>query len=415
MSRNRLSKFSRRVRFALSAVMFVLSGPVSSGLILFNPAVALADSNNGTIKIHELGTVSGTESNDPKVCTFNVEAYNLDPSQTGQLTFNTQGGDAPIGVDAGPYAFGPADATGYFATGYYSLQPGHYKATLSGVDGNNNNFGLTKVFKVECPVVPPVPSNGSTTAQVNCDLGGLLIHFTNGSVTPVAVWEVNDTVVTPDSSGNYLFPVAEDQSYDATVTADGVVVGHYTGTRDCVLGEQILPANPVASITAPCGSAQVVLTNVVTIPNDDTIGTAYVAVVSAPGSVEGSKTVTVNPNQTVTLNFSYLDDAVAGPIVVTVNGFSIAHHAVETDCDNDTGGLGGGGGGGTGGNDSGGEVLGDTAPIPVVTPAPSVLGASTVTELPNTGPTDLPALVIALLSGVVAYELSRRRIGQSSL
>ncbi len=42
------------------------------------PAVALAgNGNNGTIKIHEQGTPSGTESNDPKVCVFNVEAFNL--------------------------------------------------------------------------------------------------------------------------------------------------------------------------------------------------------------------------------------------------------------------------------------------------------------------------------------------------
>jgi len=74
----------------------------------------------------------------------------------------------------------------------------------------------------------------------------------------------------------------------------------------------------------------------------------------------------------------------------------------------------GGGGGGTGGN-GGGQVLGDTAPVPVVTTTPTVLGASTVTELPKTGTTNLPALVIALLSSVLAYELSRRKVGQSSL
>ena len=69
--------------------------------------------NNGTLKIHEQGTPDGTPNNDPKVCTFNVEAFGLDAGQTGYLVFDVQGGDAPEGVGAGPFTFGPADANGY--------------------------------------------------------------------------------------------------------------------------------------------------------------------------------------------------------------------------------------------------------------------------------------------------------------
>ena len=58
--------------------------------------------NNGTLKIHEAGTPDGTPNNDPKVCTFNVEAFNLDPGQTGYLVFEVQGGDAPHGGELGP-------------------------------------------------------------------------------------------------------------------------------------------------------------------------------------------------------------------------------------------------------------------------------------------------------------------------
>jgi hypothetical protein len=106
--------------------------------------------NNGTLKIHELGTPSGTPNNDPKVCTFNVEAFGLDAGQTGYLMFDVQGGDAPQGVNAGPFAFGPADANGYYASEYFSPPAGHYKATLYGKADLTDVKAKSKVFKVTC-------------------------------------------------------------------------------------------------------------------------------------------------------------------------------------------------------------------------------------------------------------------------
>ena len=82
--------------------------------------------NNGTIKIHELGTPSGTESNDPKVCVFNIEGFGFDKGQTGYIKFTVQGGDGPTGTAAGPFSFGPTNADGYYATQYFHLAPGHY-------------------------------------------------------------------------------------------------------------------------------------------------------------------------------------------------------------------------------------------------------------------------------------------------
>lgn len=345
MSRNRPSKLSRRVRIALSAVMFALTGPISSGLILFNPAVASANSNNGTIKIHEYNTPSGTENNDPKVCKFNVESFNLDSGQTGQLIFETQGHDAPIGVNAGPYAFGPADATGNFATAYYSLQPGHYKATLLGVDGNRNKFNLkSKVFKVECP------------------------------------------------------------------------------------GTTVKPA-PLADIDISCGKASVTVSN--PLPDSHEMATSVTLTIVATGHAD--RNIVLQPGQIVTNEYTFAEDSSGGIAQVQVFKGSAALDPatmVDTDCEapqgDDTGGGSGGGsgtggngggsggGGGTGGN-GGGQVLGDKTTVPAVTSTPSVLAASTITELPKSGPTNLPALVIALLGSVVAYELSRRKVGQSNL
>jgi hypothetical protein len=96
--------------------------------------------NNGTLKIHEQGTPDGTPNNDPKVCTFNVEAFNLDAGQSGYLMFDVQGGDAPQGVNA----------NGYAASQYFSPPAGHYKATLYGKADLTDVKAKSKVFKVTC-------------------------------------------------------------------------------------------------------------------------------------------------------------------------------------------------------------------------------------------------------------------------
>lgn len=132
-------------------------------MLLPNLVVAGVPANNGTLKIHEQGTPSGTEDNDPKVCVFNVEGFGFDEGQDGFIMFDTQGGDEPTGTDAGPYSFGPTDGDGYYATQYFNLDPGHYKATLYGKDEGGDQPNLddekakSKVFKVECEEATPTP------------------------------------------------------------------------------------------------------------------------------------------------------------------------------------------------------------------------------------------------------------------
>lgn len=131
-------------------------------LALLVPAAMAAPGNNGTLKIHEQGTPVGTENNDPKVCVFNVEGFGFDAGQTGYLVFTVQGGDGPTGVGAGPFAWGPADAAGFYATQYFNLAPGHYKATLYGKTTPAGTFedekAKSKVFKVECAPPNPTPT-----------------------------------------------------------------------------------------------------------------------------------------------------------------------------------------------------------------------------------------------------------------
>jgi hypothetical protein len=166
-SRSRITRFRAIGWLVVTSLLALAIGGVSA------QGVAAADppGNNGTIKIHELGTPSGTESNDPKVCVFNVEGYGFDVGQRGYLMFTVQGGDSPRGTNSGPHNFGPTQASArhrsYYETEYFELDDGHYKATLYGKFGDQVNFrdvkAKSKVFKVQCeeaqgPTPTPTPT-----------------------------------------------------------------------------------------------------------------------------------------------------------------------------------------------------------------------------------------------------------------
>ena len=60
--------------------------------------------------------MSGTESNDPKVCEFNFEGFGFDAGQGGYIVVDGQGQtDAPAALTL---AFGPTDTDGFYATEY---------------------------------------------------------------------------------------------------------------------------------------------------------------------------------------------------------------------------------------------------------------------------------------------------------
>ncbi len=96
---------------------------VATQLLVTAPAWALGSpvvpGNNGTLKVHQAGTPSGTENNDPKVCAFNLEGFGLDAGQIGYLQFETQGSDAPHGsVASTKYVIAAANSDGYAASQY---------------------------------------------------------------------------------------------------------------------------------------------------------------------------------------------------------------------------------------------------------------------------------------------------------
>src|SRR6476469_2649013 len=152
-------------RFLATFRLFIASVFMLFATGLTTTMTAFADpptGNNGTLKVHEIGTPTGTENNDPKVCAFNFEGFGFDPAQSGYINIDVQGGDGPTGTDAGPFAFGPTNNSGYAISqdfnngaGTTTINNGHYKATRYGKDtGGNVDLrdvkAKSKVFKVEC-------------------------------------------------------------------------------------------------------------------------------------------------------------------------------------------------------------------------------------------------------------------------
>lgn len=206
--------------------MTVMSGPrkrliplVALGALLVPVAVTVAASpaqatgNNGTIKVHALGSDEETPSNEPKVCAFNLEFFGFDEGTDGYVTFDVQGGDGPTGVAAGPFDEGPANADGYFESEYFNveagpvIQNGHYKVTLFGKfnDGRPNYEDVkakSKVFKVDCQPTeePPPPTTcPEGTTPTDTDGDGVIESGECGPSTPPVVVPpvVTPPVVTP--------------------------------------------------------------------------------------------------------------------------------------------------------------------------------------------------------------------------
>jgi hypothetical protein len=181
----------RRVTNITFALLLAVMSVNLSGVMSLNVAAA----NNGTLKVHEQGTPSDTESNDPKVCIFNFEGFDFDQNQTGLIKIEPQGGGNPATTDTAQLLFGPANASGYAQTSYLNdgmgdtLDNGHYKSTLYGKDINGNYTvdlkAKSKVFKIECATPP---TSVTATAPTNIDPCGT----------------VNDTYIIPTTTGvNY--------------------------------------------------------------------------------------------------------------------------------------------------------------------------------------------------------------------
>lgn len=144
---SRLSTFwsARLVAGAVTSVL--VAGPLAASTAVAVPA------NNGTIKVHSVGTALDEHANEPKqVCAFYLAGFGYDGDQVVSYAFATQPGGVATGP-TGSFTVGPDNGRpdGSGRSSDLALPNGMYKVTATSSDGDK-----TKVFKVECAPSTPV-------------------------------------------------------------------------------------------------------------------------------------------------------------------------------------------------------------------------------------------------------------------
>ena len=222
-----MSPLARRVTNIIASVLITVMSVNLSGAVGIYNAYATPTGNNGTLKVHEIGTPSGTESNDPKVCAFNFEGFSFDENQEGYIEVDTQpGGVSSLSPSYLP--FGPTNGSGYAVTsdinngGTYTLPNGHYKATLYGKDTGNptlpdltNEKAKSKVFKVDCTS----PEEVTPTAPTYIEECGTESDSYTITATPGVIYKVNDVETSAGTyPGNGTFVITAAAADDYTLT-----------------------------------------------------------------------------------------------------------------------------------------------------------------------------------------------------
>lgn len=284
-----IKKLTKQLRIGLALFLAVFA----NGMMPAMAAYADAPGNNGTIKVHEKGTPSGSESNDPKVCVFNFEAFGLDANQTGNITIETQSGTVitPVVVSLS------TDSSGNGSTEYLNdtnstktIVDGHYKATLDTKFGTDpGNKAKSKVFKVECGV-----SANPATFNDPCGLGNDSYTI---PTTQNVIYKVGGVA---KAAGTYSVASA----VMVTVNAEAVQPYTLTGTASwshtftdvpCTQPGKVKPVAP--TVVDPCG-----------VENDSLVAPANTSEVSYSVSHTGSVwTVTATPSANFTLDVAGTD------------------------------------------------------------------------------------------------------------
>ena len=312
---------SLRVGLAAFVMLF------ATNLLPLAAAVYADPANNGTLKVHELGTPAGTESNAPKVCAFNFEGFGFDPGQTGYITIDGQGQTT---TNYGPLnIFGPADANGDYATSYFNtaggtaIADGHYTATLYGKNiGGEVNLNANKAKSKEI-IVDCAPTPTPVTAGVTfIDLCGAA----NDTYTVPATDHVTYSI----DPGTY--PGSGTITVTATAAPGYVINGQVTFTHDFTNVPCNIPVTAgVVSFTDTCG-----------ITNDNYVvpTTPHVTYSATAGTHSGIGTVTItataDPGYVLTAPYTFTHDFTDVPCVTAPTPVpTVAPTSANLTCNND--------------------------------------------------------------------------------
>ncbi|RKE22204.1 hypothetical protein [Streptomyces sp. TLI_171] len=143
-----------------------LTGAAVLPLAAFAGAAHAAPGDNGDVKIHAVGTVSDAHANQPKVCSFYLDAFNFDTVTKVTWEIDQQPPTGTAKVLSGDITL----LTGAGQTQNLSLPEGHYKL-LWQFAGENGN-GKQKVFMVDCPDLSSPPPSGSPSPSPSASSSG---------------------------------------------------------------------------------------------------------------------------------------------------------------------------------------------------------------------------------------------------
>jgi hypothetical protein len=179
--------------------------------------LAAPPGDNADVKIHNAGTATDDQRDEPKVCSFYLDAFGFDPNEsvTWDIVENTHGDTVLTGTIT-------LDANGHGTTSDYTLPDGMYKLdwTFSGENGSAKH----KVFKVQCASTTTTTTTTTvttTTTPPTSSASGTIVP----PVTTVTETETGTNLPTGVNAGEHTAPLSARSSAIAEDLAVGLGLG----------------------------------------------------------------------------------------------------------------------------------------------------------------------------------------------
>lgn len=201
---------------------------LAAGALLAPAALADAPGDNGDVKIHKSTTAQSDQRNEPKVCTFYLDAFNFDGLQSVGWHIDVQPSHgADDHAAAGTITLG-ADGNG--RTEDMTLPDGQYKLYWN-FDGENGN-AKQKVFKVDCS------DQGGTSTPTVSDTATAPGSSSSGGGSSDGGSSSGGSTGTPGTSGDATTPAASPSasSGSGSLASTGASVGGITALAVLLLG-----------------------------------------------------------------------------------------------------------------------------------------------------------------------------------
>jgi hypothetical protein len=219
----------------LVAIVFL---SLFTSLLLAVPASAVKPADNGDVKTHNVGTSTADQRDEPKVCTFYLDAFNFDAAQqvNWRIVQDTHGSTVLSGGLT-------LDQQGHGVTTNYGLSDGMYKLywNFNGENGSAKH----KVFKVSCQPVALTVVTPATPTHTTPTCGARAETVAPALATGI-VWSPNGavTVLQPGQSMTYTASPAQGYAFSNSAQTSWTVTN--------ILGVTTCPATPTTP-TPPAG------------------------------------------------------------------------------------------------------------------------------------------------------------------